>query len=438
MNLTLADLRALPLASALIGRDGEVVACTPEWRGDGPGAASYPVRTSRLVVCVEPAAPECAALLERLLTELDSAAVAATRQRSLQVRMLAASLRLVAGRIVATGDALTSDDVLQLARAGIETRTGLRIIAVSSFNFPVPGGEAAALAVVQLAVNAERHDGADSVSVTAVRGGFAVAWHGESTARVSSARPRSDRRRWGLGFARIAADAIGGTVHQPHRDEDGKQIAMLEVGAPRLTLPLAAVRDQRVVRATRSWDEETGALPGTPVTANQQLLDACARAERQPGSIVRAGSLAARRTAEQTWIAVPPDDAADRARDVVDGLTHEQALVDGVTEPQRSRINAIAQLLNHALGAPLQRVVASAWTTRMHALAGPFALPMPVPAATGASAVDPAVTALIAAEAGDRFEVEGEAMWLRLRPGEMQNALVCALVGQGSDRILLS
>lgn len=437
MNLTLADLRALPLSSALIGRDGEVVACTPEWRGDGPGAASYPVRTSRLVVCVEPAGPDCAALLERLLSELDSAAGAATRQRALQVRMLAASLRLVAGRIVPTGDALMSEDVLQLARAGIETRTGLRVFTARSSSYPVPGGEAAALAVVQLAVNAERHDGADIVTIASIRGGFEVAWKGESTARVASARPRSDRRRWGLGFARIAADAIGGTVHAPHRHDCGGQVALVEVGAPRLTLPLAAVRDQRVVRATRSWDEETGALPGTPVTANEHVLDACARAARQPGTIVRAGSLAARSSADKTWIAVPPDDAADRARDVVDGLTHEQALVDGVAEPQRSRISAVAQLLNHALGAPLQRVGASAWTQRMHALAGPCALPMPVPAAAVAS-VDPAVTALIAAEAGDGFEVEGEALWLRLRPGETQNALVRALVSPGADRILLS
>ena len=438
MNLTLTDLRALSLASALIGRDGEVVACTPEWRGDGPGAASYPVRKNRLVVCVEPAAPECAALLERLLGELDTAAAAATRQRSLQVRMLAASLRLVAGRIVPGGDALTSDEVLQLARAGIEARTGLRILTASGSSYTVSGGEAAALAVVQLAVNAERHDGADSVTVAAIRGGFAVVWQGEPAARVASARPRSDRNRWGLGFARIAADAIGGTVHPPHRHDSNEQRALVEVGSPRLTLPLAAVRDQRVVRATRSWDEETGALPGTPVTANQHILDACARAARQPGTIVRAGSLAARRSADQTWIAVPPDDAADRARDVVDGLTHEQALVDGVAEPQRSRINAVAQLLNHALGAPLQRVVASAWTRRMQALAVPFALPMPVPAVTGAAALDPTVTALIAAEAGDTFEVDGESLWLRLRPGGTENELVRALVSPGSDRILLS
>ncbi|MGH7685659.1 MAG: hypothetical protein ACREN2_02410 [Candidatus Dormibacteria bacterium] len=437
MNLTLADLRALPLASALVGADGEVVASTPEWRGDGPGAASYPVRRSRLVVCVEPAAPDCAALLDRLLCELDSAAASATRPRSQQVRMLAASLRLVAGRSINGGASLASDDVLVLARAGIEARTGLRVRTSSTTAFDVAGGDAAALALVQLGVNAERHGGATEVTIGVITGAVGVMWRGDASTRVTTARRHQDRHRWGLGFARIAADAMGATVHAPQRCEDGRLVALLEVGVPRLTLPLAAVRDQRVVRATRSWDEETGALPGTPVTANQQVMDSYTRAAREPGAIARTTSMAARSTGDLTWIAVPPDDAADRARDVVDGLTHEQALVDGVAEPQRSRINALAQLLNHALGAPLQRVVASAWSKRVNALARPFELRMPVPAYDGAGAVDPSVSALLAAEAGERFEVEGDSLWLRVRAAEMDSPLVRGLVSPGSNRILL-
>ncbi|HEX6539792.1 MAG TPA: hypothetical protein VF155_11495 [Candidatus Dormibacteraeota bacterium] len=437
MNLTLSDLRALPLASALMARDGDVIAHTPEWQGGGVGSASYPVRRNRLVVCVEPAAPACTALLDRLLCELDSAAMEAQPRRSQQVRMLASSLRLVAGRCVADDDVMQSLDVLELARAGIEARTSLHVTMAAGAGYAVRGGEAAALVLVQFAVNAERHADVHDIELSATTGGLGVHWRGEHSARVTTARRREDRRRWGLGFARIAADAMGGTVHPPAPGNDGRQAAVLEVDVPRLALPLAAVRDQRVLRATRSWDDEIGALPGTMVLANQQVLDAVAGATREPGSIARAGSLAARSTGLLVWLAVPPDDVADRARDVVDGLTHEQALVDGVAEPRRSRISALAQLLACALGSPLQRVPAAAWTRRMRALAGPFGLQIPVPDLGGPGAAEPAVAALLAAEAGDRFDVEGESLWLRLRAGGGNNPLVHPLVSPGAHRIRL-
>ena len=438
MNLTLSDLRALPLASALVARDGDVIASTPEWRGDGVGSASYPVRRNRLVVCVEPAAPACAALLDRLLEELDAAAAEATPPRSQQVHMLASSLRLVAGRCVADADVMRSLDVLALARTGIEARTGLSVSVARGPDFAVRGGDAAALVLVQLAVNAERHGGAHDVVLSTIVGGLSVAWPDGVQSRAVTARRRRDRERWGLGFAKVAADAMGGTVHPAGAPRsDGWQVATLEIDVPRLSLPLAAVRDQRVLKATRSWDDEIGALPGTPVVAVPHVVDAVSRSSREPGAIVRAGSLAARCTGRLVWLAVPPDDIADRARDVVAGLTHEQALVDGVAEPRRSRISALAQLLAFALGSPLQRVPAQAWTRRMRALAGPFGLRMPVPDPAGLGATDPAVSALLAAEAGDCFEVEGETLWLRLRAGTCDGPLVTALLSASDGRIRL-
>src|SRR5207237_10155192 len=135
---------------------GDVASCTPGGRGAGPGAAAYPVRRRRLVVCVDPAAPSCAALLERLLDELDAAATAVDAPWSLRLRMLAASLRLVAGRSVAA-EGGTSDDVLQLAAAGIEARTALRLDIEHGDARPVRAPEAAALILVQLAAHTERH-----------------------------------------------------------------------------------------------------------------------------------------------------------------------------------------------------------------------------------------------------------------------------------------
>lgn len=440
MNLTLADLRALPFASALLGGDGEAVACTPEWRGDGPGSASYPVRRSRLVVCVEAAAPGCAALLDRVLDELDAAAAAAAPPYSPQLRMLAASLRVVAGRSVHEHDVLSVGEVLQLAQAGIEARTGLRHRVVGferGSAVAVRGGEAAALVLVQLAVNAERHDAATAVHLSAATGELRIEWQSRSPGSVSTGRRRQDRERWGLGFARIAADAIGGVVHPPQPFGEHTVVASLEFGVPRLTLPLAAVRGGHVVRATRAWDEETGAIPGTAVITRPRVLDAAHAAATTPGSIARAATFTARQAGELTWIGVPPDDVADRARDVIDGLTHEQALVDGVAEPQRSRIHALAQLLGHALGAPLQRVPSSAWTERMRTLAPLYALSMPVPEPAGVGATDPAVSALLAAEAGERFEVDGDALWLVLRPNGSDGSLTAALLSEDRGRVRL-
>lgn len=439
MNLTLADLRALPLAAALVGVRGEVIEHTPEWLGDGPGSASYPVRRNRLVVCVEPAAPDCSLLLDRLLRELDGAAAGGASSRFLQLRMLAAALRVVAGRTVAQDSRMTAADVFALACAGIAARTGLEVrVDGGDDGLRVVGGEAAALVMVQLAVNAERHAGAGAVTLSSGPGALHVAWRGDGApGRVTTSRRRAERDRWGLGFARVAADAIGGVVHAPRARQDGTVVATLEVGVPRLPLPLAVARDQRVQRATRGWDEETGAIPGTSITVSAAMLEAATAAAAAPGEIVRAGPLCARLDRALLWLAIPPDDMADRARDVVDGVTHEQALVDAVAEPERSRISGLAQLLGLALGARLQRVAADAWTRRMRTLAGPFGLTMPVPDFDGAGATDPAVVALIAAEVGDRFEVDGDALWLVLRPGSRRNPLVAPLLNGREERLRL-
>ena len=66
--------------------------------------------------------------------------------------MLGGSLRLVAGR--EPGGWGSTDDVIELARAGITARTGLRVDASAGPARPVLGPEVAALVLVQFAVNA--------------------------------------------------------------------------------------------------------------------------------------------------------------------------------------------------------------------------------------------------------------------------------------------
>ena len=438
MNLTIADLRDLPLACALVDAQDNVIAQTPEWQGDGLWAASYPVRRNRLVVSTEPAAHVSLDTLEFLLHELDAAAGELTRPTALLVRMLAGSLRLVAGRRMDSCAPVPSAEVIDCARAGISARTGLAVLTGPAEGVTGLGLEAIALILVQLAVNAERHGKASSVTLTSEPGAFHVAWRGEAPAgRLATSRRRVLRERWGLGFARIAADALGAVVHMPHRRGDGLVVATVETGVGRLSLPLAAVRDGSILRATRAWDEETGLTPGTPVATAPFLAEAARIAADNPDALVRSGAATSRAARGLVWLAVPPDDIIDRARDVLDGLGHERVLTDAVGEPRRSRISGAAMLLGSIVGTPVQRVPASSWVRRMRELAGPFSLPMPVPDYEGVGAVDPSLCALLASEIGEAFEVDGDALWLRLRAERLTETLAAQMAMEGGRRIRL-
>lgn len=413
MNLTLGDVAELPLAAALL--DGEeVVARTPEWNGAGPGTVAYRVRSVRLAVNVDPVPPWCASNLEQLLRELDDAAAQAVPPASLRLRMLACALRVLAGRV--PGPPGTTDDVLEQAAAGIRGRTGLATEVVRAHLAAVEAASALALVLVQLAVNAERHAGVTECALRAAPGRLAVEWQGEERVTVRSVRRRADRQRWGLGFATIAADAAGAGLHPPVPRGDGRMEAIVEPGVERLALPLAGIRDGCVARSTRAWDDETGLLPGAPVTTDR-LRECIARAGAARGQTVVVEGWHARRGHALTWVAVPPDGVADRARDVLDGLVHERGLWAGTDEPGRSRIAGRSLLLAAALGSPVPAVIAESWNRQVPALRAAHRLSMPVPEFTGMAVMDPRAALLLASEVGDRFEADGDSLWLRLLPG---------------------
>lgn len=434
MNLTIAEIAELPLAAALVDSTGDVVARTPEWDGPGPGAVAYPVRNMRLVVRTRPASQLCDAVLTRLLDAIDAAVEGLDGTHAQRVRILASSLRLVAGR--EAGGWGTTDEVIDLARAGITARTGLAVDVMTGAVRPVLAPEVAALVLVQLAVNAERHDAAERVRLEVDKTTFRVVWHraGESV-RVSTARRRAERERWGLGFARIAADAIGGTVYPPRTLGNGDVAAILEMGVRRLALPLAAVRDGQILRATRSWDEETSLGPGATACGGTRLGILCAAAQYDRGQIV-GDDWTARAGSRETWVAVPPDDSAVRARDVVTGLIHERALADRLEEPARSTIGALGLLLATLLGEPMPRVPIATWTRRMAELAPAFGIAVPIPRFDGVGAIDPRVVALLAGSA-QRFEVDGDRLWLRIREECREDSAVRVLLRSGEDRIPL-
>jgi len=434
VNLTIAEIAELPLAAALLDATGDVVARTPEWDGPGPGAVAYPVRNMRLVVRTRPASQLCDAVLSRLLDAIDAAVHGLDATHAQRVRILAGSLRLVAGR--EAGGWGTTDEVVDLAHAGITARTGLVVDVLTRAVRPVLAPEVAALVLVQLAVNAERHDGAERVRLEIDKTTFRVVWRRRGDdVRVKTSRRHAERERWGLGFARIAADAIGGTVYPPRTLGDGEVAATLEMGVRRLALPVAAVRDGQVCRATWSWDEETSLGPGTAASGATRLAMLCAAAQREPGRIV-GDDWTARAGARETWVAVPPDDSAVRARDVVTGLVHERALADRLEEPARSTIGALGLLLATLLGEPMPRVPIATWTRRMAELGPAFRMVAPVPRFDGVGAIDPRVVALLAGSA-QGFEIDGDRLWLRIREDCREDAAVRVLLRPGEDRIPL-
>jgi hypothetical protein len=437
VNFTLSELAELPLSAALLDRDQSMVAHTPEWRGAGPGTVAYPVRSARLLVATGAAPATCHALLERLLGAIEAAAAGADPVVAMRLRMVSESLRVVSGRRAESAG--RARDAIEHARTGITARTALAVSAGDVTDFAVQAPAAAALVMVQLAVNAERHAGATRVALSSERNVFHVAWPGDAGGlRVVTSRRRADRLRWGMGFARIAADTLGGAISGPYRRADGCVAASLEVGLGRLALPVAALRGRQVWRATRTWDEETGMPPGTEVTRGTRLAAARDAALRQPGRIAHQDGWCARTGRRLVWVAIPPDDVTDRARDVLAGLVHERALTGAVAEPARSRLTALGLLLHAALGQPLPRLPARAWNQRFLELREVYALGQPAPKFEGIAALDPAVVAMLAAESGAGFELDGDAMWLRIRPERRSDAAVSVLIEPGADRIRLA
>ena len=113
MNFTIAELEQLPVPAAAFDRDDEMIASTPEWRGALPGAVAYPVRSNRLVISTSDASPDCELVLSKLLDAMDQTAEVVSGEQSMRVRMLATSLRILAGRSVASSG--TSHEVIDLS-----------------------------------------------------------------------------------------------------------------------------------------------------------------------------------------------------------------------------------------------------------------------------------------------------------------------------------
>ncbi len=123
---------------------------------------------------------------------------------------------------------------------------------------------------------------------------------------------------------------------------------------------------------------------------------------------------------------------------MLDGIVHERALWDGVPEPGRSRIVALAALLGAMLGSDLARVPGATWNRRAPEVAGAYGLPMVVPRFRGAGAVDPRIALFLAAEFGEALEADGDGLFLRIGAGHRDDPLVRVFLSEGDDSLKLS
>jgi hypothetical protein len=426
MRLDPAEIPELPFPAGLFDMEGALIAATPEWQGPLPGSISFYTGAGHLVVgAATPTAPELEALMSELLQAIREALPAMEHAAALRTAVLLAGLELVSGRPLDETDAGTTSDVLEYAAASIRTRAPSLAVEVvpEGRPGPVPAPATIALALVQFAANASAHEFADTAATRRVdtirlrvAGGpsFYVEWPSETMGEVAvrTARHQRRRSRWGWGYVRMAADALGGAALPPGRTGDGMEGACLSIGSRMLTVPLACFEGGRVLRRTQSWEQETVHVaaderPGIQAELDDLLVEAAA----DPGSIVSHDLFCARRSGGRTWAALPPEAGSHRVRDVLRGLDHERALW-AAPEPHATRVHALTVVLARAAGDDWPTFDASTWAALFPVACG--SLGVEAPDVAGAAVYpDPRVAAFLLAELGGELSVADDVVVYR-------------------------
>jgi hypothetical protein len=327
--------------------------------------------------------------------------------------------------------------VLELAAAAISARTrGLAVELQGPVpDLAVPAPAAVALALTQLAVNAQQHEKATRLQLRVAAGPtFYVEWPDPSqgTVRMASHRHPLRRTRWGWGYVQMVADALGATALPPGPTVEGMVGACLGLGSVQLTLPLALVRGNRVERSTLAWDQDPQA-PGigeAPVGPLAGLLRAAAG---QPGRIAYRDLYRARAVNDHSWLALAPEAGTSRARDLVKGLAHERALWTA-PEPLATRLHGLAALLGIALGEPWPSVPPSVWEASAPAAAE--ALGVPLPAGLEVLVLpDPRVVAVLLSELDGRLLLRGGQLYVEPSASRSGCGWLSALAGSSAHGV---
>jgi hypothetical protein len=426
MRLDPAEVAELPVAAALLDQRRDVIGATPEWHGQAPGSVTYHAGHGYLAVGSQrPVDPDLQLLLGRLLNELDRTAESMDEEARLRAQVLTSGLRLVAGEPVSTQGQGTSREALLMAQLSIGARVNPPLtVEVLDLEPPlaVPAPAVISLALVQLAVNIAQHEHADEegavpVEAITIRTSEGPTFHVEWASKqphstpVQTQRHVRRRRGWGLGYVRMAADALGGVALPPAPAGPERQSVSFGLGSRSLTLPLALIEDGQMTRSTRAWDQEHHEMTGQQ---RERLAGLITEAGGQPGRIVE-GDFHTARTVPGTnrvWLAMPPELGSDRVLDVLRGLDHERLLLSA-PEPHATRLHALNVILRRGLGEPLATCYGSDWRTRFPAACATLGMPTP-PVPEAPVYADPQLSAWLLAELGGELEVDVEgSMWLR-------------------------
>ena len=415
MRLTAADVAELPFSCALFDRQGHLVAGTPEWRGASLGALTYEAAIGSIVVVPDGSSSDVDELVVELVAEVVAASADLPRADRLNVEMLAVGLSLVAGHSLTQGSPGSMSDVVEYVREGIRRSVPSVTLSVAGEVEAVVAAPAAvALGLVQLARNAAVHGGAAEITLRLSRGPtFRVEWRDNvDRAVISTARRPDQRKRWGLGFARILADALGGVVTAPGAVAPGIVGSAIGLGSPRFSAPVASAIRGTIERASRAWDEETGLPPGSALDHRVEV--AVRAAEARPGQIGFSDVYRARATGSRVWLGIAPQSSLGRARDVLHGIQHENSLLSA-REPHATRIFALASILAAVVtGQRPEPVPPATWERGFGPACDALGVaPVPALADDRLRFPEPRVTAYLLATLGGEV-VEGSA--LRLLP----------------------
>ena len=100
------------------------------------------------------------------------------------------------------------------------------------------------------------------------------------------------------------------------------------------------------------------------------------------------------------------------------------------TEPGKMKLEVL-------LGSPFPRMSGKIWQTMLTEKEPYFDLP-PIPKFRGLSAIDARVVAVLAEEFGDRFELEGDELYLVLKKEKLRDPFLCLFLNDGDTELRLS
>ncbi|MHB8508428.1 MAG: hypothetical protein ACYDGR_07245 [Candidatus Dormibacteria bacterium] len=357
MRITQSEAPNLPAAAALVDNTGAVVAATKEWPQDAVDSAAttaYRMGSGAVLIAGAESMPHSGWVLEQLVAAIRGAAARMDEDQAMAAELYATGLEVTTGRRITEVGSLSS--ILELLRIGVARRT--RLAALTPLGLwdesPVVGASAIALALVQLAVNAEAHGQAHRLAIE-VEGGptFIATWEDPTATgepdgpTIKTSRSRLLRERFGMAYVRQVCDALGGVVSNPSSPRPGIRQVVLSFGTARLALPLAQAIDGRIQMSTKAWVEETRIRDQDEVAG--WLAELQDLAQSRQGEIVERNLFTARAVEAQTWFMLPPHGDSGRVGDALQELIHEKPLWRE-TEPESTKIHALSAILDRMLG----------------------------------------------------------------------------------------